>query len=274
MNIIVLFELPTTMLTELLSKFLAGIPKIFTAVVLIVIGMIISKIVSSMIKKVLIGVKIDNLGEKLEEIEMIDKSGIKVKISSILSKVVYYVLLLFFFVAATEALAMPAISQMVSDLITFVPNLIVAMLWIIIGLLVAEALRKVVNTACDSLGIPSGKMISTFLFYFLVINVIISALSQAQINTDFLSQNISLVIGGGVLAFAIGYGLASKDNVSNFLASFYTKGKFNIGDTITIGGRTGEIIGIDKSSMTLKTEKGKLVFPLSKLSQEQIEIHN
>ena len=177
-------------------------------------------------------------------------------------------------VAATEALQMPALSNMVSDLITFIPNLIVALVWIVIGLLIAEALRKIVQTACDSLGIPSGRLLASFIFYFMVINVIISALSQAKINTEFLSQNISLVIGGAVLAFAIGYGLASKDNVSNFLASFYSKGKFNIGDNITIAGNTGEIIEMDKSSLIMRTQNGKMIIPLSKLSQENVEIHN
>jgi len=274
MNAIVLFELPTTLLTDLLTKFMAGIPAIFTAILLLVVGLIVSKIVSKIVLKFLESVKIDKLGEKLNEIEMVDKANIKIKISTVLSKVVYYVIMLFFAVAATEALQMPAISNMVSDLITFIPNLIVAMIWIILGLLISEALRKVVQTACNSLGIPSGQMIGNFLFYFLVINVIISALGQAKINTEFLSQNISLVIAGAVGAFAIGYGLASKDNVSNFLASYYSKGKFHVGDKITIEGKTGMISKMDKSSLILRTETGKIIIPLSKLSKENVEIHS
>ncbi len=274
MNAFALFEFPTTLLTDLLGKFMAGIPAIFTALVLFLIGIIVSKIISKIVLKFLEGIKVDKLGEKLNEIEMVEKANVKVKISTVLSKIVYYVIMLFFAVAATEALQMPALSNMVSDLITFIPNLIVAMIWIIIGLLISEALRKVVQTACNSLGIPSGQMIGNFLFYFLVINVIISALGQAKINTEFLSQNISLVIAGAVGAFAIGYGLASKDNVSNFLASFYSKGKFHVGDRITIEGKTGMISEMDKSSLVLKTDTGKIIIPLSKLSKENVEIHS
>ena len=77
-------------------------------------------------------------------------------------------------------------------------------------MLLAEFFRSVLETTMKSLGIPSATMIANFFFYFLFINIVIVALSQAEINTDFLSQNISLIIGGIVFAFALAYGIASK----------------------------------------------------------------
>ena len=62
---------------------------------------------------------------------------------------------------------------------------------------------------------PSASLISNFVFFFFI-NILIVALSQASINTSFIEQNISIIIAGGVLAFSIGYGLASKDIVSSF----------------------------------------------------------
>jgi len=260
-------------LGELLNTFISGIPALLKAMVLIIVGLFIAKMVAKVIQKALKKLGADKLGEKLNEIEMVDKANIEIKISTIFSKIIYYVLLLFFFAAATDVLQMPALSAMVSDAITFIPNLIVALIWIILGTLLAEALKNIVHTACKSIGIPSGKLISTLLFYFILINVVISALAQAKINTGFLEQNISLLIGGGVLAFAIGYGFASKDIVANYLASFYSKNKFKVGDEISISNVKGEIIELDNSSVVLKTEKSKIVLPLSKLSSEMVEIH-
>ena len=78
-----------------------------------------------------------------------------------------------------------------------------------------------------------------------------------------------------VLSFAIGYGLASQSSMSNFLASYYSKGKFDIGDTITVDGVSGKVVEIDKSSMIIIAENGnKVIFPLSKVSNSKIEIHN
>lgn len=262
-------------LSDLIASFVKGVPNFIMALVIAIIGFIIAKLISKVIKKALISINVDAIGEKLNEIDFIDKSNIKLKLSSILSKIVYYILVLFFMVAATDVLGMPAVSNLVSNLFNLIPNLIVAGIILVLGTIMADAVRGIAQSGLESLGIPSARMLASFVFYFLFINIIISALTQAQINTEFLSQNISLLIGGIVLAFAIGYGLASKASMSNFLASYYSKGKFDVGDTITIDGVSGKIVEMDKSSMILIAESGnKVIFPLNHVSTSKIEIHN
>ncbi|MEM8908504.1 MAG: mechanosensitive ion channel domain-containing protein, partial [Bacteroidota bacterium] len=128
-------------------------------------------------------------------------------------------------------------------------------------------------TICNSLGIPSSKMIAGFAFWFIFLTALVSALTQAGINTDFIMSNLSVILAGGVFAFALGYGIASKDMMANFLASFYTKDKFKIGDRISIEGISGEIIDIDSNSILLQSDRKKVVIPLQKLSAENVIIH-
>ncbi len=262
-------------LQELLNVFVSGVPKFLTAIVIVIIGLLIAKLIAKLIQKAMEAINIDKIGEKLEEIEIVEKSNIKIKVSKVISKVVYYFLILFFMVAATDVLGMPAVSELVMNIFNLIPKLIVALIVLVLGTLMADALKSVSLTALQSLGIPSARMISSLVFYFLMINIVISALTAAQIDTAFLSQNISLVIGGIILAFAIGYGLASQASMSNFLASYYSKGKFDVGDTVTIDNVTGKIVEMDKSSLILIKEGGnKIVFPLNHVSNMKIEIHN
>lgn len=274
MNKLFLF-LDSGILREMLSNFIDAFPKVFGAILIALIGLVISRIFSSSIKKVLTKINIDKIGEKLNEIDIVAKSKMNIKISAIVSKVVYYFLLLFFFVAAADTLDMPAVSNLVSDIFNLVPNIIVAGIILIVGTLLADLLRALAQSTLESLGIPSARMISSLVFYFLFINIIISALSQAKVDTDFLAQNIHLLIGGIVLAFAIGYGLASKNTMANFLASFYIKNKVNIGQTITLDDLKGKVTEIDKSTLTIVQESGeKVLFPLSRLNQTNIIIHD
>lgn len=262
-------------LTGLINSFVSGVPKFIMALVITIAGLIIAKIVANVIKKALIKVNIDKLGEKLNEIDFVEKSNIKIKFSTVISKIVYYVLILFAMVAATDVLGMPAVSNLVAKIFDLIPKLLVAGIILVVGTLIADALKSVVQSALESLGIPSARLLASLTFYFLMINIVISALTQAEINTEFLSQNISLLIGGIVLAFAIGYGMASKTTMSNFLASYYSKGKFDIGDTVTIDGVSGKIVEMDKSSLILIADSGnKVIFPLNHVSNSKIEIHN
>lgn len=262
-------------LAELTGKFLGGIPKIFMAIVIVIIGLIICKMIAKIVRKFLEKIQIDKLGEKLEEIDIVDKSNIKIKFSALLSKIVYYFMMIFIFVIAADVLQMQAVTNIVSDVLNLIPKLILALGILVLGTLFADAAKGVVKGALESLGIPSAKMIATFVFYFLFISIALTALKQASIPTAFLEQNISILIAGVVLAFALGYGFASRSTMSNFLASYYAQGKFKIGDKITIDNKTGEITSLDKSTMILRTENNNtIIFPLNKITSESVELHN
>lgn len=260
-------------MTKMLEDMGSMIPNIVVAILIFVVGYIISKIVTKAIEKALLKLKIDKLGDKLNEIDMVSKANTEIKLSKVFSKAIYYFLLLFFMVAAAEALNMPAVSDVFKGIFDFFPKAITALLIIILGLLFAEFMRKILETAMKSLGISSATLISNFIFYFLFVNIFILALSQAEINTDFLSQNLSLIIGGVVAAFAIAYGLASKDVVANYVASFYAVKNVEVGDRITIENVSGVVTEIDKSSVAVQTENSKILIPLSKFMNQNVEIH-
>jgi len=259
--------------TDLFKGFASAVPGFIGAIVIFLVGLIISKILRKVIRTALEKIKVDKISEKLNEIEVVDKSKVKIKISGLISSIVYYFSLLFFTVAATEVLGMPVVSELVKSIITFLPNVVAAVIVLLVGILIADALKGIVTTACDSLGIPSGKLIGNLIFYFLLINIIILALSQAGINTDFLSQNLSILIGGIALAFAIGYGFASKDVVSNFLASYYSNSIVKVGDKVTIDDVTGIVEDVSKSNIVIRTENSKVIFPLNRVTTEKIEIY-
>lgn len=261
-------------LFDMISKFAQTVPNVFMALIIFIIGYIIAKIIAKIVKKALKKVGVDAIGEKLNEIDIVQKANMDIKISDIASKFLYYFILLFFTVASTSVLGIPEISNLVTDIFTFIPNLIVALIVLILGTLLADMLRKVISTALTSLGISSAGLISSFLFYFLFINVVIVALGQAKIDTSFLSQNISIIIGGIVLAFAIGYGLASKDVMANIVASFYSKDQFEVGQKITIDGETGIVNEVKKNALIIKTETGKVMFPLSHATNTKVEYHD
>lgn len=262
-----------SILLDLADQLKIFLPNLVFTIIILVIGWIVSKIIARIIQKVLKTLKIDDLGDRLNDIDLIRKSNFTIIPSKIISKVVYYVLILMTLIVATEKLQVDAVTNLLTDFIGYLPNLLTAVIFFVIGLLVADAIRGVVLTTCESLGIPSSKVIASVVFYFIFLSVTMSALDQAKISTDFINSSLSIIIAGAVGAFALGYGLASKKMMANFLASFYTKGRFIIGDIVTVEGTKGEIIEMDNSSFVLKTENSKMVFPLSKLADKEIEIH-
>ena len=265
-------QLQEGVFNELIARFSAAIPKMIFAFIILLIGWIIASSIRKIIKRVLAAAQVDRLAGQLNDIELVQKTGMRIEISGVLASMVYYVLMLGFIIFATDVLGIPAITDMVRDLINYLPNLFSAFVFLLIGLFMADLLKGAVQTTLFSLGIPSAKMIANIVFYFLFVTVAVSALAQAKIDTGFIASNMTVIIGAGALAFSVGYGFASKDLVSNYLAGYYNRNKIRIGDDVRIIGVRGKVVMLDSSSMILQTNDRAIVIPLSKLTTEKVEV--
>ncbi len=265
-------ELKQGVLNDLIQRFSAAIPKIALALIILLIGRLIATTTRKIITKILASVGIDRLTEQLNDIDIVQKSGMRIEISSVIGQMAYYVLMLGFVIFATDMLGIPAITDMVRDLINYLPALFSAFVLFLLGLFLADMVRNIIQTALQSMGVSSAKMIATGVFYFLFITVAVSALAQAKIATTFIESNLTVIIGAGALAFAFGYGFASKDLVSNYLAGYYNKNKVQVGDDVRIVGVRGKVVLIDATSMILQTPERAIIIPLNKLTTEKVEV--
>ena len=254
------------------AKFASAIPNIVGAIIIILAGLLVAKLVAKGLEQLLLRLKVDRLGSRLEEIELVQKSGIDFRPSKFIASLIYYILILIFLVVATDVLNMTVVSVMVSDLIAYVPRLIAAIVLLIIGLLLAEGIRKIVLSTCAALGIPSGRIIATFIFYLVFLTLTISALAQAGIATELITSNVTILLAAIAFAFSLGYGLASRDTMANFLASFYTKNKVRPGDEIVVDGVRGRVVTMDATSLTLRSQGSVFIIPLKKLNTGTVEI--
>jgi hypothetical protein len=263
---------PSGPVAELIKQFSAFFPKLVGALVILLIGWLVARLVKKVLSQVLRRIGVDRFAEMLNEIDIVQSSGMEVKISAVLAQVVYYVMMLIFVIAATDAMGVQAITQLVTDALNYMPSLFSAAVVFLLGLFVADMIRGLVLTICQSIGLPSAKMVASAVFYFLFITMAISALAQAKINTDFISSNLTVIIGAVALAFSFGYGFASRDLMANYLAGYYNKNKIRVGDDVRIIGVRGKVVMIDSTSLYLQTTERAIVIPLSKLATEKIEV--
>ena len=265
-------ELQQGVTKELIDRFSAAIPKIAIALVMLAIGVYISKTVKKVLERVLAALGVDRAASRLNDIDLMQQTGMQVRISSVIASMVYYVLVLIFVILSTDILGVEAVTVMVRDVVNYLPSLFSSVILLLLGIFVADMARQIIHTTLQSLGFAAYKIVSSAVFYFLLISMVISALAQAKIDTNFLSNNLTVLFGSIAFAFAIGYGIASRDMVSNYLAGFYNRNKVRVGDDVRIIGVRGKVVMIDATSIVLQTHERAILVPLSKLTTEKIEI--
>ncbi len=263
-------------LNGLVSQFVTGVstglPKFISAVILFYIGLLIAKFAKRGITKILSAVGIDRLTERINDIEFVQSTGMQVQFSDLIGRIVHFFIVFMFTMMTVDVLNITAVSQLLQNAFDYLPSLLTAGIILVLGVYIADLLKGITVAACQSLGIPSAKVIGGVVFYFLFISIAVSALSQAKIETAFISANLTAIIAAGALAFAIGYGLASKDLAANYLASYYNKSKVRVGDEVVIDSQRGKVVLIDNSSLILQTPDRAIIVPLAKLTTTTVQV--
>ncbi|MGD8748341.1 MAG: mechanosensitive ion channel [Balneolaceae bacterium] len=247
------------------------LPGILGAILLIIVGWGIAKIISTALRKILQSIHVDSLGQKIFSRTSIKIEEERIKPSRWISIFVYWFILLLFFISASDTLGWAGVSESIRNLANYLPHLLGAILIFALGLYIGSFLRGLVRTTSDSLGLSAGTILGEATFYFIMILAATTALEQAGIETTIITSNISIIIGGVLLAFALGFGFSSRDLLTNTLSSFYAKHTFQEGQTIRIDNVEGIIQQIDNIQTIIKTETGELIIPNKRLISESIE---
>ncbi|MEP3444340.1 MAG: hypothetical protein ABJN53_06070, partial [Flavobacteriaceae bacterium] len=180
--------------------------------------------------------------------------------------------LLVFLIVAADILSWEIISTEIGNLLRYLPRLFSALALMMIGLYIGNFIKTTVKKLFDSLEFGGSNLVSNLLFYIIVIFISITALNQAGIDTTIITNNITLILGSFLLAFAIGLGLGSKDVITDLLRSFYTRRTYAVGDKVVIGKNEGTIEAIENNTLTLLTSTGKFVIPIKDVVTKKVEV--
>lgn len=266
-------ELFLQSLQSMMVKVGETLPSILGALMIILIGWLLAKFAAFVVSRLLKAVRFDKLAEKINVGEYLEKANVKMTPSQLLGKFFYWLILLLVFTTASDTLGWNAVSEEIANLIRLLPQLLLAIVFFIVGSFIATFVRDLIRSTTSSLGIGAGKIISNAVFYLLFILVSLTALEQAGMDTSIITSNLLLILGTILLAGAISYGLASRDVLSNILASFFSRRTFKVGQIIEIEGIRGEILEISNIAITIQSgSKEKTVIPTHQLMVNRIKI--
>ena len=173
---------------------------------------------------------------------------------------------------ASDILGLQIISQEISNFLGYLPRLFAALIIFTVGLLLANLIKNGLKSVFESMELSGSKIISQLVFFILIIFISITALNQAGVNTEIITNNVTMIFAAFLLAFALAFGLGAQKVVGDLLRTFYARKTYEIGQIIEFNNITGEVVAIDGISVTIKTAKGKFIVPIKDLVESQVRV--
>ncbi|MFC1585733.1 hypothetical protein ACFL5V_09320 [Fibrobacterota bacterium] len=252
-------------LREFLTLLQAYLPRIFTALVLLLLGWAVSYVLKTIVYRVTRRFeKIKNLESKLEESKIQDFTP---KAAAALAFWFSFVL---FIASAGHVLGLPVVTGSLNRLAAYLPHLLVAVLVVAVGIVLGNLVRTVVNKSARNAGISHALVLGESARITLLVISIMIALGQAGIESTVLVVTFGLVLGGTIGASALAFGIGAKTLVSNLIAGRNVSGSYSNGQRIKVGPYQGRIVQITSSAVILETADGRTQIPASMFDDEAV----
>jgi hypothetical protein len=214
-------------LATAMALFFSAIPKLFGFIIILIVGWLVASLVEKAVAALLRTIRFNELAKRSGLADFVSKMGTGTDSAGVLGAVVKWFIRLIALVVAFDALGLPAVSDVLRQLLLWLPNVIVALVVLVIGGLLASALGNVVRGAAakSALGNPEllAKVASGLVWAF----AIVVAVNQIGIATALVNTLFMAVVGAVALALGLAFGLGGRETASEIVRNWYAKGQQN-----------------------------------------------
>ncbi len=212
-----------TSMAAAMALFFSAIPKILGFIVIVVVGWLIASLVEKGIAAVLRAVKFNDLANRSGLGSFINKMGTGTDPAGMIGLVVKWFIRLIALVVAFDALGLPAVSDVLRQLLLWLPNAIVALVVLVIGGLAAKALSNLVRGAASEAGLGNAEFLAKLSAVMVWAFAVVVAVNQIGIATALVNTLFMAFVGAIAVAVGLAFGLGGRDTAAEIVRTWYSK---------------------------------------------------
>jgi hypothetical protein len=206
--------------TTAMASFFNAIPAILGAILLLIVGWILSSVLASLVQRVVRGTGVDRRFAHHGG-EVYGDAAQRFPPSRVLAELVRWGIRLVFIVAAANALNLPQVSAFLNAVLLWLPNLFVAIVILLVAPLLGRFLRGLIETGAGSMGFGNARLLGRLAEIAVIAFAVLIAVDQLGIAANILNILVIGVIGALALAFGLAFGLGGRDVAADLTRTWY-----------------------------------------------------
>lgn len=197
--------------------FAAFLPKLIGAIVVFLIGVIVAAALKNFIVRLSGWLKLDILAEKLDLKGSLIKIGITLKVGELLGWIVRWFVIVAFLIAAADILNWPEITSFLTQIVLYIPNVLIAVVILLAGVMLANFVRNVIHQAVRAAGLGAVDFVAGIARWAIFLFALMAALVQLQIAEQLINMLFAGLVGMLAIAGGLAFGLGGRDQATRFI---------------------------------------------------------
>ena len=214
-----------TSMTQALALFLAAIPKVIAFILIAIIGWIIASLVARAVEALLRNVRFSDMAQRSGFDGFVANTGVKTDAAGFVALIAKWFIRLIALVVAFDALGLPAVSDVLRQLLLWLPNVVVAVAVLIIGGLAANALAGLVRGATAKADLGNPDLLANVARVAVWAFAIVVALDQIGIARELVNTLFMATVGAVALAVGLAFGLGGRETAAEMWRNWYERSR-------------------------------------------------
>jgi hypothetical protein len=209
-------------LTSLFNEFMAFLPELVAAIVIIILGFIIGGFLGKAVRKLFKMTKLDRALDKAGVDDLTNRAGYAFKPARFTGQLVKWFVILAFTIVALNVLGLTAVTEFMGEILAYLPKVFAAALILFVGLIAAKGTRGITEGAIRSsktINSENASMLGSIAYYAVMVFAALAALNQMEIAPELIQILFAGIVVALSLAFGLAFGLGGRTTAGRYLES-------------------------------------------------------
>ncbi|NVK40989.1 MAG: mechanosensitive ion channel [Oceanospirillaceae bacterium] len=245
--------------TEFLQTLAAYLPNLITALLLLLLGWLFARLIQALVLR--FGSGIDHLTARLRRHSGPAALPLRKPDSNVIARILYWLVFLFFLAAAVESMGLPGLADWITQLIQYLPKLIIGGLILLGGYLLGGLVQDLVRAAALARGLSSSDALGASVKVLIVVFAAILGIGHLGLNVGLLVNVVTIAVAAILGGLGLAFGIGASAQVSNILAAHQLRKVYRVGQKVRVDETEGDILEMTSTAVILDTDEGRTLVP-------------
>ncbi|MEP6999935.1 MAG: mechanosensitive ion channel [bacterium] len=195
------------------------LPALLGALVIVFAGYLIAKLVEKLVERFLRRIRLNKMLERGGVMEVVERSGSHLNPTRVIANLVFWLVMFPFIFAASTALGLVELANVFSELVSYIPHVIAAIIIILVGIVLGGFVGGLISASTGSL--HGGRALARVGRSGVIVLAIFMALQELGIANDIVTTAFAILFGAIALAMALSFGLGNRELAGQVTREWY-----------------------------------------------------
>jgi len=194
------------------------LPRLIAAIIVFLIGWLVAILIAKLAYHIVRVIQIDRALEGVGFKKVWERSGFKLNTPLFFAELVKWFFIIVFLLSAANILGLTEVSQFLNTVVLYIPNVIVAAIILLIGLMLAKFLEGLVMASVKAANLISANLLGAVAKWAVVVFSLLVALNQLGIAQDIIKIVITGIVAAASIALGLSLGLGGQKHADEFIS--------------------------------------------------------